>query len=200
MAKGPGSYAEWLSVPWEEGSLVAKALDGDGAVVTTAARHTVKGPAKALVLTIDAPSHLTGTGGALLLDGQDAALLRASVVDARGTVVRSSSHNISFQVVSGPGRVQGAHNGDPHCYEPNDAPWHSAYHGLVRAVIRVTSVAARPAAERELLSRIDMGGPMAHSHVQPRVEPIVVMAVASAAAGKPVDFFEHLRGEEPTTS
>jgi len=225
MAKGPGSYAEWLEVPWEAGSLVAKALDGEGAVVATAARRTLKGPATALLLTIDAPSHLTGTGGALLLDGQDAALLRASVVDAGGAVMRGASHNVSFRVVSGPGRVQGTHNGDPHCYEPNDAPWHSAYHGLVRAVVRVTSVAGRPAAERELLSRIDTGGPMADPRAQPRVEPIVVeasspgfrpvtvsipvsldaaesgvMAVASAAAGKSVDFFAHLRGEEPTAS
>ena len=40
-----------------------------------------------LELGIDAPSVATGTGTALLLDGQDAALVRAAVVDAEGRVM-----------------------------------------------------------------------------------------------------------------
>ena len=63
-------------------------------------------------------------------------------------------------MLSGPGRVQGTGNGDPHCHEPNNAPWHSAWHGLVRAVIAVTSTSARDPAERQLLSAIDVHGPM----------------------------------------
>lgn len=99
---------------------------------------------------------------------------------------------------------------------------HQAYHGLVRAVVRVTSVAGRTAPERSLLARIDVHGPLAAqppSGVKESVdgapaEPIVVeasapglqparvtiatsvdaashgvLAAASAAAGKPVDFF-----------
>ena len=214
MVEGPGSYAEWTSVPYEAGTLSAVARDSKGAAVATAVRKT-NGKASALSLTIDAPSKLTGTGIALLLDGQDAALLRASVIDAAGTVMHLATNNISFRVVSGPGSVQGSHNGDPHCQEPNDAPWHSAYHGLVRAVIRVTSTAARPVAEKQLLQAIDVHGPMARdASASASLDPIVVeataagfapvrvtipvstdpldagvMAVASAAAGKPVDFF-----------
>ena len=56
--------------------------------------------------------------------------------------------------------MQGAGNGDPHCHEPNNAPWHSAYHGLVRGVIRVNSLSARSAYERALLARVDHDGPM----------------------------------------
>lgn len=110
--------------------------------------------------------------------------------------------------------VQGTHNGDQHCHEPNNAPWHSAYHGLVRAVIRVTGTSARSARERELLARIDLDGPMAAGVTTPATEDIVVeatseglgsvritipvstdaasdgvMAVARAGAGKPVNFF-----------
>merc|ERR1712039_764487 len=88
-----------------------------------------------------------------------------------------ASNNISFKVVSGPGFVQGSNNGDPHSHEPNNAPWHTAYHGLVRAVIRVTSTAARSAHERALLALIDVHGPMASGSETIEVDgPIVVEA------------------------
>jgi hypothetical protein len=213
MVKGKGSYAEWTAVPWESGTITAVASDVNGKAVAKTSRHT-NGRPTALMLSIDAPSAATGTGTTLLLDGQDAALLRASVVDAEGHVVNLASNNISFEVISGPALVQGSHNGDTHCQQPNNAPWHSAYHGLVRAVIRVTSIAARSAFERKLLRQIDVHGPMAetslHAHTS---EPIVVeasspgltsarvsipvstddafgvMAIAEQAAGKPVHFF-----------
>ena len=53
------------------------------------ATHTrlTSGEPTALKLTIDAPSPLTGTGSALVLDGQDSAKLRASVVDATQTTM-----------------------------------------------------------------------------------------------------------------
>ncbi|KAL1520787.1 hypothetical protein AB1Y20_022351 [Prymnesium parvum] len=215
MIEGPGSYAEWTSVPFEPGVLTAVARDAKGAAVATATRTTNGKPAR-LALSLDAPSERTGTGRALLLDGQDAALLRASVLDASGVVMHLATNNISFRVVSGPGVVQGAHNGDPHCHEPNNAPWHSAYHGLVRAVVRVTSVAARPVEEKAILREIDVRGPFAAAgpHGTEGEEPIVVeasspgfapvtvsiavsvnpledsvMSTASAAAGKPVYFF-----------
>ena len=123
--------------------------------------------------------------------------------------------------MSGPGVVQGSHNGDVHCQEPNNAPWHTANHGLVRGVIRVTSTAGRAASERALLSQIDSIGPMAASTglvpvedegataivveaSSPGLAPVQVsipvstdaasasvMAVAQAGAGLPVDFFGH---------
>lgn len=216
MIRGPGSYAEWLAVPWETGSLTAVARDHEGRAVAQTTKHT-NGKASALQLTVDAPSPATGTGEALLLDGQDAALLRGAVVDDKGRVMHLATHNLTFRVVSGPGVVQGTHNGDPHCHTPNNAPWHSAYHGLVRAVVRVTSVAARCPHERALLSEIDASGPMAkhesHAYVDDTAPIVVevsspgfaparasiavskdphaagVMQAAAASAGKPVDFF-----------
>ena len=218
MVDAPGSYAEWSQVTWSAGTITALARDANGAVVAKTERHTNTKPSS-LSLSLDAPSAATGTGSALLLDGHDAALLRASVVDASGRVAHLATNNISFRVVSGPGVLLGSHNGDPHCHEPNNAPWHSAYHGLVRAVVRVTSVAARPQAERSLLATIDVRGPMAtaldhHPAALVATDPIIVeatsagfdavrltipvstdeasagvMSVAQAGAGQPVDFF-----------
>lgn len=214
MREGPGSYAEWLEVPWEAGNLTAVARDSTGNPVATTARFT-NGNASSLRLSLDVPSKHTGTGSALLLDGQDAALLRAAVVDSSGSVIHLATNNVTFRVVSGPGFVQGTNNGDQHCYEPNNAPWHSAFHGLVRAVVRVTGTTARSARETSLLVKIDVDGPMAAvKQVTSPEGPIVVeasspgfdpvrisipvsndpltagvYAIAEAAAGKPVDFF-----------
>ena len=160
MVQGPGTYAEWREVPFEAGTLTAVATDASGAVVATTVRHTNSQKAS-LQLTVDAPNESTGTGSRLLLDGHDAALVRATVLDASGRRVVMATDTVTFRVVSGPGRVQGTHNGDAHARARNDAPSHAAYHGLVRAVVRVTSVAARPHAERAALARIDVGGPMA---------------------------------------
>jgi hypothetical protein len=212
MVAGPGSYAEWTNVPWEHGAIKAVARDATGKAVAQTSRQTTGQPT-GLSLSIDAPSENTGTGKALLLDGQDAGLLRASVVDAAGNVCPLAAHNITFKVISGPGSVQGTHNGDPHCHEPNNAPWHSAYHGLVRAVIRVTSVAHRSSVERALLQQIDVHGPLAAGSLAMETGDIIVEAsspgltsatisipvsadlandvlvVAGQAAGKPVNFF-----------
>lgn len=43
---------------------------------------------------------------------------------------------------SGPGRVVGAHNGDPALQGPPHAPFVPAYHGLARAVVQVTQASA----------------------------------------------------------
>lgn len=226
MKQGAGSYAEFLSVPWAAGSITANAKDGTGKVVATDARHTL-GKAAKLELSIDAPSASTGTGTAVLLDGHDAALLRASVVDSAGRVMVHAQDNITFKVLSGPGLVQGSHNGDVHCQQPNNAPWHTANHGLVRAVIRVTSSAAR--SDLGLLARIDTHGPMTHLkgrnstvyHTLMDTSDIVVeasapgfaavqitiptstdpkdsvMAIAEASAGQPVDFMGHSKPPAP---
>ena len=101
MKQGPGSYAEFLNVPWAAGTITANAKDASGKVVATDERHTL-GKASAIKLELDAPSKATGTGEAVLLDGHDAALLRASVVDSAGRVMVHARNNITFKVVSGP--------------------------------------------------------------------------------------------------
>jgi len=214
MVHGPGSYAEWTAVPWEAGTIQAIARDAKGNAVAKSERHT-NGKTKSLALSMDAPHAATGTGSALFLDGQDAALLRASVVDESGRVMHLASDNVTFRVVSGPGVVQGTHNGDVHSHLSNAAPAHPANHGLVRAVIRVTGTAGRSQQERDLLQSIDINGPMSAGYeAQDEQGPIVVeasapgmkpatisipvstdpndsvMAVAETVAGKPVTFFD----------
>ena len=58
---------------------------------------------------------LQGTGSALLADGNDVALIRATVVDSNGHDTLASGVNISFEVISGPGRVVGV--GARHIYQ-----------------------------------------------------------------------------------
>lgn len=64
------SWAEWRGVHFSPGNLTAVAMDDSGVVLAT---HTVltSGKAASIVLSLDAPSDATGTGSALLLDGQD---------------------------------------------------------------------------------------------------------------------------------
>ena len=45
----------------------------------------------------------------------------------------NASSNITFSVVSGPGRIWTTHNGDPANDHPRDVSWVPAYHGLARA-------------------------------------------------------------------
>lgn len=150
------SWAQWDKIHFEEGNLTAVAKDStSGAPLAT---HTVltSGPAAAIALSLDAPSVKTGTGSALLLDGQDAGLVRATIVDAKGNLVADAQHNVSFEIVTGPGRIIGAHNGNPQCHEPNQVAWHSAYHGLVRAIVMTTEDKSSPSWHRERLQEIDI--------------------------------------------
>lgn len=150
-------WAEWENVMFTPGNLTAVALIGNDLVV---ARHTVEtsGMAAGVHLDVDVPSADTGTGTALVLDGQDAGMVRASIVDSAGRVVPDASHNVTFSILSGPGRIIGVGNGDPSCHEPNKATWRSAYHGLARAIVQVVENHAASPAHRHRLHQIDSDG------------------------------------------
>jgi len=62
---------------------------------------------------------------------------------------------VTFEVVSGPGRVLGVGNGDPDCKEPHQVRWRSAYNGLARGIIKVTEDSASSATTRALMLEID---------------------------------------------
>lgn len=49
--------------------------------------------------------------------------------------------NVTFEIVSGPGRVIATHNGHQSNHQPNHAPYHTAFHGLVRGIVQVRAVA-----------------------------------------------------------
>jgi len=147
-------YATW-SPQFKQGStLKAQCRSSDGHTVVS---HTIRSPgeAAALRLSLDAPNEDKGTGSALVLDGQDVALVRAAVVDKLGNLVTTSTANVTFSV-SGPGRVIASHNGDPACHTPNLVPWHEVFHGFVRGLIQVTTDAATPPRLRKRILEIDM--------------------------------------------
>ena len=148
--------ASFAAVTFAAGTLTANALAADG--VTVLASHSTHswGAPASLALTMDVPSLATGTGTAVFVDGADVALLRAAVLDAAGNVVLDSRLNISFAVSAGPGFVAGVGNGDPACQEPSQASWRSAYHGLVRAIVRVTVDASGSAADRALRAQVNV--------------------------------------------
>lgn len=150
-----GSYAEWDSVPWNQpGTLTAVARSSNGKATATTSR-TTNSVATSLVLSLDAPSKTTGTGTVLLLDGQDVPLVRASIVDASGRVSHMATNNVTFTIISGPGIILGTANGDPKSYQSHTSPSQMANHGLVRAVVRVTSIAGLSDQERKLLQVLD---------------------------------------------
>jgi len=125
MVRGQGSYAEFFNVTWKAGTIRADALSEDEKALTVAEKKTCGAPV-ALRLSLDCPSPRTGTGEAVFLDGQDAALVRASIVDKSGQVVFQADNNVTFSIVSGPGRIQGSKSGDAKSYEPNNVQWQSA--------------------------------------------------------------------------
>lgn len=131
-----------FTVPYAPGTLKATALAADGTTTLGTDTRSSWGAPAAVRLSIDVPSAASGTGTALFLDGQDTALLRATVVDAEGNTCEDATTRVAFAVTSGPGVVIGTGNGDPANQDPNHAPARVAYHGLVRGLVRVTQASA----------------------------------------------------------
>ncbi len=141
-------------------TLVAR--DATGAVVAT---HTVLAPSlpegaggspAALALTLDAPSLATGTGSRLLLDGEDAALVRVASVDALGVLVSTFPVNVTFAIVSGPGRLVGVGSGNPAAHEQPNGAVVATFGGLARAVVQVSVDCVSP--HRDLVIAVDTDG------------------------------------------
>ena len=83
------SWAEWDNVRWTSGNATAVARDANNEIVAVDTRLTC-GIAQSIKLSLDVPSQRTGTGTALLANGADAALVRATVVDSAGNVRNTS--------------------------------------------------------------------------------------------------------------
>jgi hypothetical protein len=178
-----GTYGEWKGIPWQPGTLiaVAKASDGGKLLASTRKRTIPLNPTKSLLLSLDCPSPQTGTGSALFLDGSDAALVRATVVDSQTNQTLVFADNlITFQVIQGPGKILGTANGDPRSKLSHTDSFHPAHHGLVRAVVGVTSAAGLDAYEKDLL--LSMEVPSGRSDGSESA------AAAAAAATRTVDY------------
>jgi len=130
LGRKPMGWANWtqwpasaIAQPFRPGNLTALAYDAiAGGRVIARDESVTHGAAASMVLSVDVPSPRTGTGQALLLDGQDTALLRLSIVDSTGQLVSGgvqSATNVTFSVIEGPGRIVGVGNGQPTSHEPN---------------------------------------------------------------------------------
>ncbi len=180
-----GEAAVFFGVPFAPGVLIAEALAADGATVLASAQRASWGAPAALVVTVDAPSARTGTGVAVLLDGADVALVRATVVDAAGVVCGDATALVTFAVTSGPARITGTHNGDPALQAPSGATAVPAYGGLARAVARVTLVATGSAEDRALLAAVNVDAGRGNSSAVSvgAAPPPTAFVVTATAAG-----------------
>jgi hypothetical protein len=154
-------------------------------------RHSIISPSEpqGLQLSIDVPSPLTGTGDRLLLDGHDIALMRLEVVDADGRLVAfADSSKVSFEVVSGPGRLVGVSNGDPKSHYHQQGAVTETYGGLARVIVQAGVDCVTP--RRELIVAID-ADPAAGLATDVRTdcptEPILVRATAAGLGSATIE-------------
>jgi beta-galactosidase len=68
--------------------------------------------------------------------GDDVAMLRAEVVDAKGRPVPDADQMLRFSV-QGDGAIIGVGNGNPTSLEADVASERRAFHGLAQAILRV---------------------------------------------------------------
>ena len=148
--------ATFSNISYAPGKLTAECVSSSGATLASHAVQTQVGGAASLVLSLDSPSAATGTGTHVVADGEDVALVRATLLDAAGNFAHNASDNVTFTVLSGPGKIWTTHNGDPANDNPRDVSWAPGYHGLVRAVVRSSVDAATPAWHRRRLLEIDI--------------------------------------------
>lgn len=117
-------HVEW-SVPYAPGVLEAHGYRG-GKLVLRERRETA-GPAASLRLTADRSR--------LKADGQDVAILKVEVLDAKGRPVPKADDLVVFEI-SGAADVIGVGNGNPTSHEADVANQRSAFNGLCQAIVR----------------------------------------------------------------
>ena len=181
---GEGSWGQWDDIVFIPGTLKAYALNIRGDILATQTLKTAD-IATNVDISVDVPSASTGTGSALVLDGQDTGMVHAAIRDSNGNLDNMASNNITFKIVSGPGRIVGVGNGNPACHEPNQATWRSAYHGLARAIVQVTMDQASPQLHRKRLMQIDRDGGVRTTIVAPGYEqqPLENIVVEASSEG-----------------
>lgn len=190
VAVTPYTAAEFPSVAYAAGTITAQALDLNNNVIATHTKTSWSTPAS-IQLSIDVPSVATGTGSAVYVDGEDVALVRATIVDAAGNTVHDATGNlnITFAVTAGPALIAGVGNGDPANQDPNRANWRVAYHGLARAIVRVTLEASGSPAQRALEAEINKQAgtsPMSSTILQgPSSAAPTSITVSASAPGLP---------------
>ena len=171
--------------PWVGGgdvitikNLTAVSLDSSGKAIGS---HTILGAetASAIKLELDVPSQTTGTGAALVLDGHDAALVRAGVVDSSGALVTEPAVNVSFRVVSGPGWLVGVGNGDNDCHQNAKSDHVPSYGGVARGIFQVNLDCVSQYRDRIVQIDVDHGPTTVQAAACSNVDSIIIEASSS---------------------
>ena len=180
--------ATFNDVPFSPGNLTAVAVDAHNTVLASHSAITPKTQTGSIVLSLDSPSVATGTGTHVVADGEDVALVRATLLDSAGNFAADGDDNVTFTIVSGPGRIWATHNGDPADGSPRNATWNTAYHGLIRVFVRSTTDSATPAWHRRRMLQIDVDSGVGDSanvdgDEVPESADIVIKAEVVGASG-----------------
>ena len=101
--------------------------------------------AEDVVRTASSPTKLVGVADRTTVraDGADLAFVTVTIADQNGTLVPRTKHRVKFEV-DGPADVIATDNGDATSFEPFQATEHSAFNGLVLAIVRPRAGQAGP--------------------------------------------------------
>jgi beta-galactosidase len=125
-------YFTW-DVPYEDGTVYAKAYDEDDKVITdTEGRDSVTtfGEASDLKLKADRES--------IVADGRDLSYITIEAVDENGDTVEDAA-NLIHAEVSGNGELMALDNGDQVDHEPYDSGKRSLFNGKLVAIVKSTT-------------------------------------------------------------
>lgn len=122
-------HIDWL-VRYEKGSLKAVGKN-NGTAVCEQTAVTAGAPAKIRL----------ETDRAMLRDGRDAVVVRASVHDKDGNIVPYADTEINFSVSDG-AKIIGVGNGNPSSHEPDKSTKRRAFNGYCAAVVQSTGAKA----------------------------------------------------------
>ena len=83
-----------FNVTYAPGNLTATCMDASGKALASHSVASVAGPAASVELSLDAPSASTGTGTHLVADGEDVAMVRATLLDSAGNFAHNTTANV----------------------------------------------------------------------------------------------------------
>lgn len=125
------------AVPFEKGTLSAKAYDKNGAIIAQQSLTTSGDPA-AVVMTTQAD--LSSPEGRPVADGRSIVFAEISVADSEGLPVGNARNRIKVEV-SGEGRLVGLDNGDSTDYDSYKGDNRRLFSGKLLAMIMTTDKA-----------------------------------------------------------
>ncbi|WP_283694240.1 glycoside hydrolase family 2 TIM barrel-domain containing protein [Clostridium perfringens] len=103
---GNDSLYPVFNVPYEEGTLTAKAYDKEGNEITnTEGRNTVKTTGEASTVRLSADRDTIDS------DGYDLSYITVDIVDENGNIVQNADNRLNFEL-EGNGKIVGVDNGD----------------------------------------------------------------------------------------